>query len=413
MKFLNENKKYISISTLVLFVIFSTIIFIEILNNGEAFVQNIKNILTNIAGILSPFLIGFFIAFMLNTPSKFFFKVFNKLNIFSKKRTFMASLIFTYTLFIGTFVVIFRLILPAIALSSYQLGSDVYEFISLVQQDLQKAIYDNNNFLLNDIITFINENTSYNLDINNIISSISGPILSWAQNLPNIIVQVISSLVSLISIIFNIVLAIIISIYFLIDKQRFIDFGTKVSKSFFKEKTSNRILYVSSITNSIFQKFLIGKALDSLIIGFLFYIITKLLVIPYALLFSVIIGITNMIPYFGPFIGAIPVVGLLLIIDFKMALITSVIILALQQFDGIFLGPKILGDSTGVRPIGIVFAVSIGGHLFGSLGMLLGVPIFATLSYFFNEYMDKKYNKKLTSNKKEYYNTKKEENWCN
>ncbi len=403
MKFFEENKKYVSIALLSLFVIISTLIFIEILNNGEAFVYNIKNILNTIFGILSPFLIGFFIAFMLNAPSSFILKILSRYNIFAKKRNLLASLLITYTIFFGTFVVIFRLILPAIALSVYELGTDMYEYATIVQQDLQKTIYSDENNILNIAISYINENTDYSIDVNSIFSGIVGPILSWAQSLPNIITQVITSIFSFIGIVFNSILAIIISFYLLMDKQRFIDYGKKITNSLFTEQRSERILYVSSVTNSIFQKFLIGKALDSLIIGALFFITTQIFVVPYSLLFSIIIGITNMIPYFGPFIGAVPVIALLLIIDFKIAIITLVIIFILQQFDAIYLGPKILGDSTGIRPIGIVFAVSIGGSLFGSLGMLLGVPVFATFSFFFNEFIEKKYNKKYNLDEKEYY----------
>ncbi len=406
MRFFKENKKYVLIASLTLFVIFSTIIFIEILNNGESFIYNIKNILNAIVGILSPFLIGFFLAFMLNPPSKYISNTLSRFKIFSGQKNLLISLLITYILFIGTFILIIRLILPAIVLSLYGLGGDIYDFVTVIQQDLQKTIYSDDPTVINTAISFINEYTGLDIDINNIFTSIVGPILNWAQSLPNIITQVITSLFSFIGIIFNSILAIIISFYFLMDREVFINYGKKITIVLFNQEKSDRILYIASVTNSIFQKFLIGKALDSLIIGLLFFVITQLLSVPYALLFSVIIGITNMIPYFGPFIGAVPVVGLLLIIDFKIAIITLIVIMVLQQFDGIYLGPKILGESTGIRPIGIVFAVSIGGSLFGSLGMLLGVPVFATISYFFNEYIEKRHEQKFKTTEEEYYQIK-------
>ncbi len=410
MKFFKENKKYINIAIITLMVIFSTVIFIEILNNGRSFILNIKSVLNGITNIISPFIVGFFIAFMLNAPSKHILMFLNKVNIFTKKRNLLVSLLITYTMFIGFFIIIIQLILPAIVISVSQLVEDIYVYVTQLQQDFQKALYSENNTFINDVISFVNQYTDYSIDVNainfnNIYTTIVTPLLNWAQNLPNIVNQLINSIFSIINILFNLVLSIIISFYLLMEKNFFIDSAKKITTTLFNKKNSERILYVSSVTNSIFQKFLIGKTLDSLIIGFLFFIIAKIFLMPYALLFSVIIGITNMIPYFGPFIGAIPVVSILLIIDVKMALITAGMILALQQFDGLYLGPKILGGSTGVKPIGVIFAVTIGGRMFGSLGMLLGVPVFATFLYFFNEYMEKRHNEKLKKNK-EYYSMK-------
>ena len=150
--------------------------------------------------------------------------------------------------------------------------------------------------------------------------------------------------------------------------------------------------------NHIFNGFLVGKMIDSLIIGILCLIIMSILRLPYALLMSVIVGITNMIPYFGPFIGAIPGVVMFLFIDPKLSLIFAIMILALQQFDGLYLGPKILGDLTGIKPLWVIFGVTVGGALFGVMGMFLGVPTVAVLSYLFGLILDKKLKGKgLTS----------------
>ena len=138
--------------------------------------------------------------------------------------------------------------------------------------------------------------------------------------------------------------------------------------------------------------------IDSLIIGILCLIIMSILRLPYALLMSVIVGITNMIPYFGPFIGAIPGVVMFLFINPKLSLIFAIMILVLQQFDGLYLGPKILGDLTGIKPLWVIFGVTVGGALFGVMGMFLGVPTVAVLSYLLGLILDKKLKGKgLTS----------------
>ena len=135
---------------------------------------------------------------------------------------------------------------------------------------------------------------------------------------------------------------------------------------------------------NLFSSFIIGKALDSAIIGCLCFLLMSILQLPYAVLISVIVGVTNMIPYFGPFIGAVPGVVILLLISPVKAVIFTVLILVLQQFDGLILGPKILGNSTGLKPLWIIIAITIGGKIGGVLGMFLGVPVVAFLRYLAN-----------------------------
>ncbi|MCX4266964.1 MAG: AI-2E family transporter, partial [Firmicutes bacterium] len=132
-------------------------------------------------------------------------------------------------------------------------------------------------------------------------------------------------------------------------------------------------------TNRIFSGFLSGKILDSLIIGIICFIGMKIMHLEYAMLISLIIGVTNVIPFFGPFIGAIPSILLLLLVDTHSALIFAVFVLLLQQFDGNILGPKILGDATGLTAFWVIFAVIVMGGMLGIVGMFIGVPIFATI----------------------------------
>ena len=120
---------------------------------------------------------------------------------------------------------------------------------------------------------------------------------------------------------------------------------------------------------------------------------------PYALLISVIVGIINMIPYFGPFIGAVPGILILLFVQPVKALVFAIMVLCLQQFDGLILGPKILGESTGMKPLWIIFAITVGGSMFGVIGMFLGVPVVAILNYLLDLYLQFRLNKKNISEK--------------
>ena len=144
-----------------------------------------------------------------------------------------------------------------------------------------------------------------------------------------------------------------------------------------------------------FNGFLFGKSVDSLIIGILSLIAMSIIGLPYGLLLSVIVGVTNMIPYFGPIMGAIPGVIIYLVIEPKYAIIYVIMILILQQFDGLYLGPKILGDLTGIKPLWVIFGITVGGAYFGVLGMFLGVPVVAVIMHIISVIMETKMKKKM------------------
>ena len=172
---------------------------------------------------------------------------------------------------------------------------------------------------------------------------------------------------------------VISSIYMLLSKNVLSRQAQKLTYAVLPVKKANHFLAVCSRANRIFSGFLNGKILDSAIIGVLCFILTVLLRIDFAVLISVVIGVTNIIPFFGPIVGAIPCIFILLIVDPWQALRFSILVLGLQQFDGNILGPKILGDSTGISAFWVLVSIVIGGGLFGFPGMLLGVPTFAVL----------------------------------
>ena len=154
------------------------------------------------------------------------------------------------------------------------------------------------------------------------------------------------------------------------------------------------ILHLTIKSNEIFGGFIIGKIIDSAIIGVLCFAGLSILNMPYTMLVSVIVGVTNVIPFFGPYIGAIPSAILILLAEPKMGIYFIIFIIALQQFDGNVLGPKILGDSTGLSAFWVVFSILIGGGLFGVPGMILGVPTFAVVYYIVGMLVNNKLEKK-------------------
>ena len=172
---------------------------------------------------------------------------------------------------------------------------------------------------------------------------------------------------------------IILSVYLLASKELFYAHAKKLGYALFPKRVMDKLLEITHTSNNIFTGFIVGKIVDSTIIGVLCFIVMALFNWPYAMLISVIVGVTNVIPYFGPFIGAIPSILLLLIIDPRTAVMFGIFILILQQLDGNIIGPKILGDSTGLSAFWVVFSITLFSAIMGPIGMLIGVPTFAVI----------------------------------
>ncbi len=192
----------------------------------------------------------------------------------------------------------------------------------------------------------------------------------------------------------DVIFGIVISCYIILDKEKISKQIRRIIFAFTNRKQAPVIWDTFRECNHIFNGFLYGKTIDSLIIGILSLIVMSVIQLPYGLLLSVIVGVTNIIPYFGPFIGAIPGVIIYLVIEPKYAIIYVIMILVLQQFDGLYLGPKILGDLTGIKPLWVIFGITVGGAYFGVLGMFLGVPTVAVIMHIINVIMEKKIKKK-------------------
>ncbi|MDO5491801.1 MAG: AI-2E family transporter, partial [Bacillota bacterium] len=190
------------------------------------------------------------------------------------------------------------------------------------------------------------------------------------------------------------VIGIIISVYFLNSKDTFLAQIKKVIVASFREKTAEEIFHGAAYTNRTFGGFISGKIIDSIIIGIICFLVMSIFHWEYALLISCIVGLTNIIPFFGPFIGAIPSTLLLLMVSPIHAVYFIIFVLFLQQFDGNILGPKILGESTGLESFWVLFAVLVGGGLFGFIGMVIGIPVFAVIYYYLGRALNHQLRKK-------------------
>ena len=191
--------------------------------------------------------------------------------------------------------------------------------------------------------------------------------------------QIVATLGSVASNFVAVFTAVASSIYMLSGKGKLLHQLRTVTRAFLPPPAAEQVLRLCHFANLNFTGFYVGKVIDSAIIGVLTFVLMSLLRLDFALLISVFVGITNIIPVFGPFIGAIPSLFILLLVDPLQALIFAVLILIIQQLDGNFIGPKILGRSIGISSLWVLFAIVVGGDLFGLPGMVIGVPLFATL----------------------------------
>ncbi|MDR1688849.1 MAG: AI-2E family transporter [Clostridiales bacterium] len=375
----------------ILAVVILSITYYMLLTNLDVVSGKVSGFFGALRSILLPFIFGFFIAYLINPLIRFFENLilklkFNKIKFKKPKPKlprFLAAF-FSFALIFGTLIWIVSYIFPEIS----QSVTNMFQTISGLSSVSQ-------NKYVTDAIIWINETFGENYTYREIMDMVLGPVMQLTQNLPSLAGMVLTGTFNAASVALNFVLGIMIAFYMILEKESFAKFSVKLLKISLKEKTAERIIDVAKKSNNMFERFFTGKIIDSIIIGWMFYIGARVIFdLKFVLIFSLIIGVTNVIPYFGPFIGGIPVAFLVFLGDPRQGILVGVFIFALQQFDGIILGPKILGDSTGLRPIDVIFAIIIGGALFGVLGMFLGVPVFAVIKAMFGAFIDARYEKK-------------------
>ena len=384
----NEQDKLLTKICIYLFLMLAALVLFEkIIGNLPDIGSSIATATNYLNALTAPFLMGFAIAYVMNPFMKFFERILKKSGKYFEthlKTTRTLAILINYTLIIGGTVWIVIYLLPEVKDSIIAFTTNITVYSDTMNVRIQHIF---------DQITFIDSE-----DVNNVLNRILAPVKDISQNAPEIIETIAVNVYSFGRVTFQFIMAIFIAFYMLLDKERF---GKKVHKgvyAFSSREKAERFFINATRVHHIFQNFIVGKAIDSLIIGILAFIGLSLMNAPFPLILSLIIGVTNMIPYFGPFIGAIPAILITLLIDPPLSIAVGFFILILQQFDGNYLGPKILGNSVDLSPLWIILAVLIGGAFMGPLGMFIGVPIFATIKTFGGEYINRKYKQKYPVN---------------
>ncbi|MCQ2406486.1 MAG: AI-2E family transporter [Oscillospiraceae bacterium] len=382
-----SSNKYYAIGLTAFFVIAACILFYSLISHLSA----IGGVVKVIYKILSPFIWGLFIAYLVYPimwlSSRYIFtplskKLFKKAKSPEKTRATFAkalSLILAMVLFLFIVTAIIWMIVPQVVESADKLVKNSEYYYGKVSDWLGKILADYPGI----------EETAEAL-----FGSVSETLTNWIKGLvprmANLVTSLTSGVFSVVKELFNVIIGIIVSVYVLANLSALSAGVKRVLYCIFSIEAAERILYAGKTANNVFMSFISGKLLDSLIIGILCYIACLIMKMPYAVLVSVIIGITNIIPFFGPFIGAIPTAFIILLNDPIKCLIFIIFIVLLQQFDGNVLGPKILGDSIGINGFWVMFAIILGGGFFGFTGMLLGVPVFVLIYRFVNYSIEKK-----------------------
>lgn len=317
--------------------------------------------------VISPMLVGFAIAYVLNKPFKSIMAGLEKLTSSSAKTPGWVrpvAIVLTYLLFFGIVVLIFAILIPQLALSIQTLASNLGTYAQNLQGVYEWAL----NFL-----------PSTGIKIGDISAQLEALYQKVMGMLGDMVPMLYGFTQGVVRTVTNIVVGFVVSFYLLFDKAHLKSQAKRLMTAYIPEKYVQPTLRVANLTNETFSKFISGQLTEAFILGALCFISMTILKFPYVLLISVIIGITNMIPIVGPILGTIPGAFILLMVDPMKAVWFVVLIIALQQVDGNLIYPRVVGSSVGLPALWVLVAITVGGGLFGLLGMILAVPTFSVI----------------------------------
>lgn len=362
--------------------------------------DDIAGLLGKIGGILQPIILGLVFAYLLNPLVTIIenqvIKMFEKK---AKNREKLRKVSRSIGI-AGSLLVAFAVVILLLNMVIPELYRSIRDLIMGLPHQINNAI----DFLESEKI----HDTAFSGTIKSVLENGAEAFQMWLKtDLLTRINQMMSfvtvGVFSVVETLFDIAVGVIVSVYVLNSKEKFTGQCKKITYALLSRERANLMLQITRKSHKIFGGFVIGKIIDSIIIGILCFIGLSILDIPYTLLVSVIVGVTNVVPFFGPYIGAIPSAILILLSEPIKGIYFVIFILVLQQFDGNILGPKILGDSTGLSAFWVVFSILLGGGLFGFVGMIMGVPTFAVFYYLVSMFIEQKLErKKLPKESKEY-----------
>lgn len=363
-----------------LIVICLSILFYQILTRLPEISLGLQKILK----VLMPIIIGAAMAYILLPVYNALMKVTKKLflKVLSPENAVKAakgiSTLLSLSLLIATLTVMLIMAIPQVVESLVNIANGLPANIQNLTNFTEKLL-KNNPQIYNTVVDWLNQ---FEGNVMNMIKEYLLPVTN------QLLTSVTSGVISALSFMLNIGIGLIVCVYVLVSKETFCAQGKKFIYSRFKAEPANRFIEDMRVIHKIFSGFISGKILDSFIIGVITVIVLSIMGMPYAVMISILVGVTNIIPFFGPILGAVPSALIILTVDPVKCLYFIIYVFIIQQVDGNILGPKILGNSTGLPSFWVLFAILICGGLFGLAGMLLGVPVFAAIYFFMGRWVN-------------------------
>ena len=384
------NKKYQTIAVYAAVVIAVNVLLVLALYNFSSIVDSIYNFFN----VIQPVIWGLVIAFLTNPIMEKTSKLMSKLyktdeqRVKAEKFIKAVSVIITELIFLGVVTGIVAIVVPELIKSVI----DIFDNAGSIVDSVQKWI---NKFFRN-YPSLEQAATKWLSDFNTDVGTIYDKLKPMLEN-------ILSGAWGVVTVVKNFLLGFIVSVYMLCSKEKLLAQIKKIIISVTKKRTCERVMSVCSQANTVFSGFITGKIVDSIIIGLICFIGLTIMGMPYATMISVLIGVTNIIPFFGPLIGAVPSTILILLIEPKKCIIFIIFIIVLQQFDGNILGPKILGDSTGLPGFWVLISLLVFGGMFGFGGMVFAVPTSALIYSFFRTFVENRLRSKNLPTETQFY----------
>ena len=377
MKRLRDNQ-YFHLGLMLLVVISVSILLLAIVLNFQSFMTVVKTIF----GAFSPVISGAVFAYLLNPLMNFMDR---RLYPALLRRKMAEQKAYRLSRMLSLiFALLFALVL-------------IYEFFSMLLPQLTESItgiINNMSTYYADaekwVLGFLADNPTLSAQVDKLMEQFYQFLEDWINpdlfgNINSIFASVTSSVISVIRSVLNLLIGVVAAVYILWSRDRFLAQTKKIAVALMPQQRADRFFDLGRKIHRVFSGFIIGKLVDSLIIGVLCYIGALILRFPYPALIATVVGVTNVIPFFGPFIGAVPCAFLILLVDPLKCLYFVLFIFGLQQLDGNVIGPRILGDTIGISGFWVLVSITVAGSLFGFTGMLLGVPVFAVLYMLLSE----------------------------
>ncbi len=384
-KWNDDDQKYLKLGLTLFGVVVLSILAYQVLNRIPILTVGVMKLLD----CLRPILYGLAFAYVLIPCLKLFeniaYKIFKKPSEHGRRVIRMVCVLVTWGLTLTLLSALVMLVVPELASSVEGIITNTTTQVNRLIRWVMDILQDNPEFR-KSIISQIKNLYS---DFTTLMSSLTN-LMDMIPDTGTLVSNLSSGVISAVSTVFHFAIGLIVSIYVMSSKELFTAQTKKMVYAVFPAHTANGIIGVVRSAHQKFGGFFIGKIIDSIVIGILCFILLTVFRIPYAVLVSFVVGVTNIIPFFGPFIGAIPCAIIILLSSPLKCLYFIIIIIVLQQVDGNILGPKILSSSIGLSSFWVMFAILVFGGLFGFWGLLCGVPLFAVIYELISEAISKK-----------------------